>query len=524
MTQKDMSPMAIVKSNTLIDTSYKLNSREQFFVLFLVSQIAQTDEDFKTYKLHYTDIQKIVNFDGRKRIAKKEEVFAMVRNLNSNPIYYENEEVEGLSTWVTNVERKKETDMFTFTFSEKLKPYLLQLKKQFTKYNIQNIVYLSGHGIRLYEVLKRHQFKGKCVLTLEKVKFYLGIEGQYKEYYELKRRVLLPAQKDFAKYTDLQFSFQPAQKKGKKVISLEFVISENEPKFKPNEIHVFKQSADGDAWVFEITRQETLPLAKKKSKKTTAHQEKLQALSHWQLKAYRFLSEDKGVNKAFVVEKVLSHANMKYEPLIGFEDMYVKFLWNFLNRKSNAQKKAGAFVSWWKLEKLTEANLHAQLLEMVNKRKKAINGSELDERYLTARMMVKEYEEWKQSQNDSSNSNNEELVDIEVTNQNKVEYVSETKFSSVESIMQNFSFGEKIPKSNKEFDFEEFQQESPQAYQEAIQRAKELIERMLELKPNLSNKEIESKKSEYTEHICRKCFKEWELLNNKDFSPKDFSF
>ncbi len=63
--------MAIIKHNKLIETSYKLNSREQFFVLYLISQISQNHSEFKEYRMHYSEIERIINFDGKRRLANK---------------------------------------------------------------------------------------------------------------------------------------------------------------------------------------------------------------------------------------------------------------------------------------------------------------------------------------------------------------------------------------------------------------------------------------------------------------------
>ena len=57
--------MAIVKANKLIETSYKLGSREQFFILYLIAKISQEDTGFSKYQMHYSDVARILNFDGR---------------------------------------------------------------------------------------------------------------------------------------------------------------------------------------------------------------------------------------------------------------------------------------------------------------------------------------------------------------------------------------------------------------------------------------------------------------------------
>ncbi len=356
--------MAIVKSNKLIETSYKLNSREQFFVLHLISQISQHDKEFREYTMHYSEIEKIINFDGKRRIANKSEVFSLMDKLNSETIMYEKGNIIGKSVWLQHMEHNTDTDEFTFSLSEKLREYLIQLKEHFTRYNISNIVYLNSSAIRLYEVLKRHQFKGECELTVDKIKFYLGIENSYKKFYEFKRWVLIPSQKEIEKYTDIRFEYKPAKKEGKRIISLKFDIFENEPHFKPETIQLLSR--------IDPKAGEAL----KKNKSASAFlSNKEEGLNASQSRAFEFLLA-KGVNKAFIKENIFTHPKLNYEPLKGYEDIYFKVLWKFFADKTNSEKPAGAFVTWWKKGMLTEDGLHARMMEYVINRKKSMTEKE----------------------------------------------------------------------------------------------------------------------------------------------------
>lgn len=356
--------MAIIKSNKLIETSYKLNSREQFFVLYLISQISQHDKEFREYTMHYSEIEKIINFDGKRRIANKSEVFSLMDTLNSETIMYEKGNIVGKSVWLQHMEHNTDTDEFTFSLSEKLREYLLQLKEHFTRYNISNIVYLNASAVRLYEVLKRYQFKGECEITVEKIKFYLGIVNRYNKFYEFKRWVLVPAQKEIEKYTDIRFEFVPAKKERKKIISLKFIIQENEPQFKPETIKLLSKI---DPKVGEAFKQNRVS--------TTLPQSKEEGISSSKYRALEFLSA-KGVNRMFIKEQIFNHPKINYEPLRGYEDIYFKILWKFFSDKTNSEKPAGAFVTWWKKGTLTEDGLHARMMEYVINRKKTMTNKE----------------------------------------------------------------------------------------------------------------------------------------------------
>ena len=359
--------MAIIKHNKLIETSYKLSAREQFFVLHLISEISQNQTDLQEHKMHYSEIEKIINFDGKRRIANKSEVFSLMDKLNSEPIIYEKGSIIGKSVWLQHMEHDTETDIFTFSLSQRLREYLLQIKEHFTKYNISNIVYLNANAVRLYEVLKRYQFKGECELTVDKLKFYLGIEDRYPKFYEFKRWVLVPSQKEIKKFTDIRFDFIPAKKDRKRIISLKFYIYENAPNHSPAKLKLLSK-------VDHSYNKNKILLPGDGHNKDLKEQ-----LNRSQYHAYQFLAE-KGVNKTFIIQQVLGHEKLKYEPLLGYEDLYMKAIWKFFSDKSNADKPAGAFVAWWKNGRLTDSQLHARMMEHVINRKKAMNEDDLMQR------------------------------------------------------------------------------------------------------------------------------------------------
>lgn len=418
--------MAIVKHNKLIETSYKMNSREQFFVLYLISKISQNDSEFREYKMHFSEIERILNFDGKRRIANKTEVFAIMDRLNSVPIVYEKGTIVGKSVWLQHMEHDTETDEFTFSLSEKLRDYLIQLKEHFTQYNISNIVYLNSNAIRLYEVLKRYQFLGECILEVEKIKFFLGIGGKYPKFYEFKRWVLIPCQKEIEKFSDIKFEFMPAKKRGKSIVSLKFFISENQPEIIPDNIGFLNG---------EVSRPT--------GKNATFLQQKIDKLNYSQWMAFQFLSQ-LNVNKTFIIEKVLTNSKVNYQPLVGYEDIYMKILWKFLNEKSNATEKAGAFVDWWKKGKLTENNLHARMVEVVLKKKNEMSNNERDRREATKQMNKTEYGTYLEKE--------------------------QNEFRAANAIGEEVEFGSKIKRAG--FNIDIFKNKYPTYYMQSIEEVK----------------------------------------------------
>src|SRR5699024_7635742 len=112
-----------------------------------------------------------------------------------------------------------------FSFDPKLKPYLLQLKRTFTSYRLNNIMSLgSYYSIRFYEFFKKWERTGKWRVSLKHLKSLLGItQKSYEIYGNLKNRVIRPSIKELNEETDLMVELEEV-KKGRQVIELIFKI------------------------------------------------------------------------------------------------------------------------------------------------------------------------------------------------------------------------------------------------------------------------------------------------------------
>ncbi|MFZ4773736.1 MAG: replication initiation protein [Terrimicrobiaceae bacterium] len=113
-------------------------------------------------------------------------------------------------SWLSSSEYVEGSGVVSLCFDPKLKPFLLQLKNRFTNYRIKNIVQLkSQFSIRIYELLKQYKKIGQRLFLVSDLRSILGIEdGQYKLYADFKRKVILIAQKELAKKTDISFRFE----------------------------------------------------------------------------------------------------------------------------------------------------------------------------------------------------------------------------------------------------------------------------------------------------------------------------
>lgn len=128
------SGLSVVKSNRVIEAKYRLGARAQKFILFMASMVNPMDDEFKYLRVKVKDIEPIFNTDQKKWGSIYQIVKEIILSLNNHPLKIEQEDGSHLIVnWIASAEIRQGSGMVEFEFSEKLRPYLLQLKSHFTK-------------------------------------------------------------------------------------------------------------------------------------------------------------------------------------------------------------------------------------------------------------------------------------------------------------------------------------------------------------------------------------------------------
>ena len=223
-----------VQSNQFIEARYKeaLTFWESFLITKMCSMIAPDDMDFKPYKIY---IKEIIDFMG---VPPSGNVYNYVteaaerlldRKIVLGLIDEDGKRVIVDTHIVTSVRRLAEPDktdnlFITLTFQPELKPFLIQLQRNFTKLDMEIYKKLkTASSIRLYHIFKSYIGKKKYRLRyeLEDLKEMLGVAGKYDLYAGFKMRVLDEAQKRLSESTDIGFTFEEI-KEGKRVSAIAF--------------------------------------------------------------------------------------------------------------------------------------------------------------------------------------------------------------------------------------------------------------------------------------------------------------
>ncbi len=231
-----MSKDLIVKDNKLIEAKYSLSTLQQKVILQAISRIEPTDTKH-IYKFSIMDFAESVDLKGSKTIYNQ--MATICDQLTDLKKFYIEKENGGIAyiNWVASAEYVPKEAVVEVEFSQKLMPYLLELKEQFTTYYLANIMALkSSYSIRLFELLKQYEKLGKRKIELENLRQLVGtteigqngeiIKEEYPLYANFKSRVIISAQKELKQKTDIYFNFKEI-KQGRKVVAIEFEILEN---------------------------------------------------------------------------------------------------------------------------------------------------------------------------------------------------------------------------------------------------------------------------------------------------------
>lgn len=212
----------VVKSNELINSYPKdvFSTIQSKLILTLISTIKKTDLSFEEKTIHIDDLP-FFDSETRNNVYIDESCKEIMKKpIKINGFYY---------NWFIKIGYKN--GFIHYQFHEDLVPYLLELKSNFTMYNLENVIKLnSNYSIKTYEIIsqmvnwnipKQTFFR---TITFKELRLLMSLPESYKNNDIV--RLLNKSQKDVSENTDLKFSFEVI-KSGKVFDKITFVINKN---------------------------------------------------------------------------------------------------------------------------------------------------------------------------------------------------------------------------------------------------------------------------------------------------------
>lgn len=221
----------VSQSNNLVEAAYSpaLTARAHKVARLIMALIKPDDKDLRLYSVKIEDLKKYLGYTNGTTWGRfYEDLKDISKRLNSEPIEIKGDKRTLVAYFISSYVIDLREGTVVYEISSQLKPYLVQLKNNFSAYLLSNIPKLSSkYSIRLYELLHQYRKIGKRVFEITDLQKKLGSE--YDKYSHFKSRVLDAAKADLETNTDLAFDYEEL-KEGKRVTRIEFFIFPNQPK------------------------------------------------------------------------------------------------------------------------------------------------------------------------------------------------------------------------------------------------------------------------------------------------------
>lgn len=239
---------SIVKENTLIRANYSLTLYEHRIMAVIASLMKPTDTSDTRYFFRVSDFAEYFGLKSKDIYTALKEVFVHLRKKTF--VLHRKDDSKRITGWINWAEIIPATGIVEVSVDDRIRPYFLDIKESlgYTKYQLK---YVSGfqcpHSYRLYEKLKE-VLQGKreeaFYMSFEELKVWLGIEDQYHQFSDFRKRVLTPALEDingvksedsirkkaknstFKAGSDIKVEITEV-KPGKKIIGIKFNIKSN---------------------------------------------------------------------------------------------------------------------------------------------------------------------------------------------------------------------------------------------------------------------------------------------------------
>lgn len=224
----DQDRQLVVKSNHIIEASYRLSIAEQRVILSAISQVRRDRpiSDEVLYSVTATEIAQLCGTDSKtayrdlRAAAERLQTRRVTLSLEPDGITIRSKRRRS-TVWVQTVDYIDQEGRIEMRFGKDILPYLTGLQREFTQYALSDVAKMtSAYGIRLYELLAQWP-EGHRVVALDDLRCWLQLEDRYPSIKDLKRRVLDPAVEQINEHSPVMLTWSQ-RKTGRKITHLMF--------------------------------------------------------------------------------------------------------------------------------------------------------------------------------------------------------------------------------------------------------------------------------------------------------------
>lgn len=222
----------VVQANDLIGgkQSLKLNSAK--LIRAAIMQIVPEDKELKPYIITIKELSELLKVSESNLYRDIEDI---TDDIMKKPVFIKRITKDNVKwvkiAWVTRCEYNSDIGV-SIKLNDDLKPFLLQLKKHYTQYTLDNIMAMkSTYSIRIFELLQE-KIKTKVLgksgeyvqISLQELRECCDCENKYKSFNNFKTRVLDTACKEINSLTAFRVKYNYV-KHGKSIVAIVFHIN-----------------------------------------------------------------------------------------------------------------------------------------------------------------------------------------------------------------------------------------------------------------------------------------------------------
>lgn len=220
----------VVKSNALVEASYKLTLVEQQLVLFAICAGREQEQMLtksSPISVNALDFARQFGLNPTKVYAQLKDATQTL--FNRQIIVHDNHPKSGKPRttklrWVSEIAYTDGDGLVEFKFSDKVIPYITRLGSEYTRYHLGSVSHMSSvYAIRIYELLSQYLTIGARRFELLQLKEMLGVSNEYSDISDFKKRVLDVAVLQINEHSDIKISYTQ-EKTGRAVTAIAFSI------------------------------------------------------------------------------------------------------------------------------------------------------------------------------------------------------------------------------------------------------------------------------------------------------------
>lgn len=230
----------VVKSNRLVEASYRLGLNEQRIILYAICRCREEQKGL------FPDLPVTITADSFAKQFPSIDKTNVYRQLKEamDAIYERSVTIHDIdpasgharvkkTRWVSEAAYVDGAGNVQVIFTPEVIKYVTRLEAEFTSYQLEKVGQMtSAHAVRFYELLAQHREIDSRILNLKWLRETLQIgPDEYKLTADFIKRVIEPSVEQINKYSDLTVSYKPV-KTGRAITDFAFKIKEKGSKSK----------------------------------------------------------------------------------------------------------------------------------------------------------------------------------------------------------------------------------------------------------------------------------------------------